>query len=169
MTYFVHKRSGETTWQHPGAPQLPIEVGIVVELTGLRSAPELNGRRAVVTADLGNKRWELIVCTLRTEAARRLSAVEEKIRVVHGPPGAVRLRFRNTPPKYSSERLRQDFIDEEIPEGEDFDGLVYDEARNFAYVMAASEQAATRIVLALDGREHQDGHMIIQRLDGKAW
>ncbi|CAK0832373.1 unnamed protein product, partial [Prorocentrum cordatum] len=127
----------------------------IVELAGLAKAPELNGRRGVLTGlpDAGG-RWEVALFAQAEQKTRRLSVTQDRLATPPGaaPAGSVRLRLRNVPAEYDAALLKEELEDECFMEGEHFVGLLFDEVRRFGYLTAACERVALQLIGQFDGR-----------------
>ncbi|CAE8661620.1 unnamed protein product [Polarella glacialis] len=134
-------------------PRPALGLGSLVELQGLAKAPELNGRRGLITAgpDAGG-RWEVLCFPTEGAGLRRLSVALERLRQVPAAAGSVRLRLRNVPGGYDTDLLREEIEDEGFMDGESFSSLLFDHERGFGYLCAASERLAMQIVGNFDGR-----------------
>eukprot|EP00933_Yihiella_yeosuensis_P005528 TRINITY_DN110052_c0_g1_i1.p1 TRINITY_DN110052_c0_g1~~TRINITY_DN110052_c0_g1_i1.p1 ORF type:complete len:225 (-),score=26.50 TRINITY_DN110052_c0_g1_i1:120-743(-) len=138
----------------PGPP--PLRLGSIVELQGLAKAPELNGRRAVVTAGPdANSRVEVLCYPEKgadpEDDLRRVSVSFERLKpFIEGMP--VRLRFRNVPGGYNTDILREEIEEECFAEGESFENLLFDRERGFAYLSAPSQRVFEQFISNFDGR-----------------
>lgn len=142
-----------------GPSPCKLALGMVVELSGLAKALELNGRRGVITAgpDVGG-RWETLLFPSadapQEKEPRRLSVTKERFLV---PPefavaGSVRMRFRNIPAEYDTALLKEELGDECFVEGEQYSGLLFDKERRFGYLTVVSERVAMQLIGEFDGR-----------------
>eukprot|EP00927_Polykrikos_kofoidii_P025554 TRINITY_DN22938_c0_g1_i1.p1 TRINITY_DN22938_c0_g1~~TRINITY_DN22938_c0_g1_i1.p1 ORF type:complete len:259 (+),score=47.33 TRINITY_DN22938_c0_g1_i1:39-779(+) len=154
--------AGHATGVADAKPRGSLSLGMVVELTGLAKAPQLNGRRGVITGgscSLGaDGRWEILLFPRVAEPTetqpRRISVASERLFVPRETcvVGGVRMRIRNVPSEYDTDLLREELEDEGFVERESFFWLIFDQERRFGYFTAVSERVALQIIGQFDGR-----------------